>query len=71
MKKKKCALFVCVSMGLVVLALTGAVWAADKELDTEKIAVSKSDDSASKLPAGSNFQVGDYERDKQKGQDCI
>ena len=39
MKKKKCALFVCVSMGLVVLALTGAVWAADKELDTEKIAV--------------------------------
>lgn len=39
METKKCALFVCVSMGLVVLAATGTVWAADKELETEKIAV--------------------------------
>jgi rhodanese-related sulfurtransferase len=39
MKTKKCGLFICLSMGLAFLALTGMAWAADKELDNEKIAV--------------------------------
>jgi len=39
MKTKKCALFVCVAVGLTFLAAMGAAWAADKELDNEKIAV--------------------------------
>jgi thiosulfate/3-mercaptopyruvate sulfurtransferase len=39
MKTQKSALFVCLSVGLAFLATTGAVWAADKELPNEKIAV--------------------------------
>ena len=36
---RKCALFVCLCIGLALLAVTGTVWAADKELVNEKIAV--------------------------------
>jgi thiosulfate/3-mercaptopyruvate sulfurtransferase len=39
METKRYALFVCVAVGLAFLAATGAAWAADKELDNEKIAV--------------------------------
>jgi len=39
METQKSALFVCLSIGLAFLAVTGAVWAADKELENEKIAV--------------------------------
>ncbi len=39
MEMKRYAFFVCVAVGLAVLAVTGAVWAADKELENEKIAV--------------------------------
>ena len=39
METRKCALFVCVAIGLAFLAVTGAAWAADKELENEKIAV--------------------------------
>ncbi len=36
---RKYALFACIVMGVVLLTGTGTVWAADKELDNEKIAV--------------------------------
>ena len=39
METKKCALFVCLCIGFALLAITGTVWAADKELENEKIAV--------------------------------
>ena len=39
MKTRKCALFVYVAMGLAILAITATGWAADKELQNEKIAV--------------------------------
>ncbi len=39
MGQKKCALFVCLFISLAFLAVTGRVWAADKELENEKIAV--------------------------------
>ena len=39
METQKSALFICLSMGLAFLAVTGTIWAADKELDNEKIAV--------------------------------
>ena len=39
METRKCVLFVCVAVGLTFLAAMGAAWAADKELDNEKIAV--------------------------------
>lgn len=40
MVTRKCALFVlCVSIALGVFAVNGTVWAADKELENEKIAV--------------------------------
>ena len=39
MGPKKCVLFVCLVMGFGLLAVTGIVWAADKELQNEKIAV--------------------------------
>ncbi|MGZ6207612.1 MAG: rhodanese-like domain-containing protein, partial [Syntrophales bacterium] len=39
METKKCALFVCLCIGFALLAATGTVWAADKELENEKIAV--------------------------------
>jgi len=39
MEHRKSALLVCVAMGLAVLAGSGTGWAANKELDTEKVAV--------------------------------
>jgi len=39
METKKRASFVCLFIGLVFWAVTGTVWAADKELQNEKIAV--------------------------------
>jgi thiosulfate/3-mercaptopyruvate sulfurtransferase len=39
MRAKKYALVGCLVMGLSLWAIGGTVWAADKELDTEKIAV--------------------------------
>ena len=39
METKKSASFVCVAMGLAILTVTGTGWAADKELENEKIAV--------------------------------
>ena len=39
METQKCALFVCLCIGFAFLAITGTVWAADKELENEKIAV--------------------------------
>ncbi len=39
METKKCALFVCLSLALALLLLTRTTWAADKELENEKIAV--------------------------------
>ncbi len=39
MENKRSALFVCVSVGLAFLAVVGAAWSADKELEIEKIAV--------------------------------
>ena len=39
METKKRASFVCLFVGLVFWAVTGTVWAADKELQNEKIAV--------------------------------
>ena len=39
METKKSALFIRLFIGLAFLAVTGTVWAADKELDNEKIAV--------------------------------
>ena len=39
MKPGKRTLFVCAMLGLVILTVTGTVWAADKELQNEKIAV--------------------------------
>ena len=39
MEAKKCALFVCLFIGLALLLVTGTAWAADKELGNEKIAV--------------------------------
>jgi len=39
METKKCALFVRLCIGLALLAITGTVWAAEKELENEKIAV--------------------------------
>jgi len=39
METKKRASFVCLFIGLVFWAVTGIVWAADKELQNEKIAV--------------------------------
>jgi len=39
METKKSATFICLSIGLVLWAVTGTVWAADKELQNEKIAV--------------------------------
>jgi thiosulfate/3-mercaptopyruvate sulfurtransferase len=39
MGPRKRALFVSLSMGLAILAVTGTLWAADKELASEKIAV--------------------------------
>jgi thiosulfate/3-mercaptopyruvate sulfurtransferase len=39
MEIKKCVLFACVCIGFAALAITGTVWAADKELTNEKIAV--------------------------------
>ena len=39
METKKGASFVCLLIGLVFWAVTGTVWAADKELQNEKIAV--------------------------------
>ena len=39
METKKCALFVCLCIGFALLAIAGTVWAADKELENEKIAV--------------------------------
>jgi thiosulfate/3-mercaptopyruvate sulfurtransferase len=39
MEPKKYVLLVCVAMGLALLAINGIVWAAEKELDIEKIAV--------------------------------
>ena len=39
METRKSALFICLCMGLAFLAVAGTVWAADKELDNEKIAV--------------------------------
>ena len=39
METKKSASLVCLFIGLVFWAVTGTVWAADKELQNEKIAV--------------------------------
>lgn len=39
METKRYALFVCVVVGVAFLAVAGAAWAADKELENEKIAV--------------------------------
>ena len=39
METKKSASFVCLFIGLVFWVVTGTVWAADKELQNEKIAV--------------------------------
>ena len=39
MKTRKCVLFVYVAMGLAFFAITAIGWAADKELQNEKIAV--------------------------------
>ncbi len=39
METKKGALFVCLCIGFALLAITGTLWAADKELENEKIAV--------------------------------
>ena len=39
METRKCALLVCVAIGSALLAMTATVWAADKELQNEKIAV--------------------------------
>lgn len=36
---KKSSLFACLLIGWALLVVTGLVWAADKELETEKIAV--------------------------------
>ena len=39
METKKSASVVCLFTGLVLLVVTGTVWAADKELQNEKIAI--------------------------------
>ncbi len=39
MGQKKCAVFVCLFISLAFLSATAMVWAADKELENEKIAV--------------------------------
>jgi thiosulfate/3-mercaptopyruvate sulfurtransferase len=39
MGPRKCALVVCLFIGMGLLAVTGTVWAADKELANENIAV--------------------------------
>jgi thiosulfate/3-mercaptopyruvate sulfurtransferase len=39
MEAKKCALFVCLCLGFALLTAPASVWAADKELEIEKIAV--------------------------------
>jgi len=39
MEARRYGLFICVAIGLALLAITGTGWAADKELQNEKIAV--------------------------------
>ena len=39
MENKMSVLFVCLSIGLALQAVTGTTWATDKELENEKIAV--------------------------------